>query len=66
VSTQDVPNWAPCANCPHPPEQHTAVIVKPVCIDPPARVLFEGTLGGCLEPGCTCSMYALADLAVTP
>lgn len=50
-------NWAPCRNCPHPPDDHAAVIYKPVCIDPPARVLFEGTLGGCRAPGCACDIW---------
>jgi hypothetical protein len=50
-------NWAPCRNCPHDPDDHQAVIVKPVSIDPPARVLFEGTLGGCLVSGCACPMW---------
>ncbi len=55
-------NWAPCANCPCTPDEHEAVILKPVCIDPPARVLFLGTLGGCTTGGCGCRMYERADL----
>lgn len=55
-------NWAPSANCPDAPEDHEAVIVRPICIDPPARVLFEGTLGACKVDGCDCFMYQRADL----
>jgi len=58
-------NWAPCVNCPHLPDEHQAVIIKPICIDPPARVLFEGTLGECTADGCGCSLYRRADLAAS-
>lgn len=59
-------NWAPCASCPHLPDSHAAVIIRPIAIDPPCRVLFEGTLGGCQDPGCECAMYARADLKEAP
>lgn len=50
-------NWAACRNCPCPPDAHEAVILRPICVDPPARVLFEGTLGHCLIDGCGCQMW---------
>lgn len=50
-------NWAPCRHCPHLPGDHEAIIVKPVCIDDPARVLFEGTLGACKMFACNCRLW---------
>jgi hypothetical protein len=57
-------NWAPCRNCPHLPDEHQAVIVKPICVDGPlhARVLFEGMLGGCTVEGCDCRMWQYEKL----
>ena len=56
-------NWCPCAFCPHAPDSHEAVVMRPICIDRPARVLFEGTLGRCLAGGCDCPMWLRADAA---
>jgi hypothetical protein len=58
-------NWAPCRNCPHLPDEHEAVIVKPICVDGPlhARVLFEGTLGACTAEGCGCRMWQYEKLS---
>lgn len=47
--------WAEC-RCGHGPDDHRAVVFKPICIDPGNRVLFEGTLGGCSED-CGCDLY---------
>jgi hypothetical protein len=57
-------NWAPCRNCPHTPDEHQAVIVKAVAVDPPlhTRVLFEGTLGECTAGGCGCRMWQYQKL----
>jgi hypothetical protein len=57
-------NWAPCANCPHAPDEHEAVVLGPVCADPPSRVLFLGTLGGCRAEGCGCEMWACSITAL--
>ncbi|MFF0378781.1 hypothetical protein [Actinoplanes missouriensis] len=46
--------WGACA-CGCPADRHDAVIVRPICIDPGNRVLFEGTLGACTN--CGCSLY---------
>jgi hypothetical protein len=47
--------WAIC-ECGDGPEIHDPVIVRPICVDPGNRVLFEGTLGGCSK--CGCQMYS--------
>jgi hypothetical protein len=47
--------WGTC-ECGDGPEAHEMVVVRPACIDPGTRVLFEGTLGAC--PDCGCRMYA--------
>lgn len=56
-------NWAPCRNCPHPPDVHQAVILRPIAIDPPARAVFEGTLGACLAKGCGCDLWTRQALS---
>lgn len=44
-------SWAPC-RCGCAPEDHMPVVVKPICVDPGNRVLFEGTLGACIYGDC--------------
>jgi hypothetical protein len=46
--------WGLCV-CTHGPNGHEAVILRPICIDPGNRVLFEGTLGHCCD--CDCEMF---------
>jgi hypothetical protein len=50
--------------CQHAPGGHEAVIVRPIAVDPGTRVLFEGTLGACREPGCPCRMYSRPSAAL--
>ncbi len=47
--------WGVC-ECGDPPGCHDMIVIRPICIDRGARVLFEGTLGAC--QACGCRMYA--------
>ena len=58
ISDEKINVWAACV-CDHGAGQHDAVVVKPICIDPGNRVLFEGTLGRC--SGCECDLYVLSS-----
>jgi hypothetical protein len=62
------PPWGACriTGCGHAPAGHEAVVIRPVCIDPGNRVLFEGTLGACQHPGCPCPMYDRATVHRCP
>jgi hypothetical protein len=61
---EEAGGWAPCA-CGCACGSHEAVILRPVCIERPARVLFEGVLGACLSAGCGCRLFRRAQQAMT-